>query len=613
ARLLAEAARTGTKLIAIGDPLQLQAVGVGGWYAEVHRLVEGEVLTENRRQEDQAERAALEIWRTGDHQAALDLLAAGGRVHAAETAAEARSQMLMVWQELRAAWPDELDLLEHLVVLAARNLDVDALNLGAQQVRRALGELGTEHTYALPGGAELTLAEGDIVRIRANDYRSRRGAGPDILNGFRGVITAIGEDRSVEVTWRTAQRLPDGSRATESAWMSPADIAAGTLSLGYAMTVAASQGLTCDTSLLYGHGANAFAAYPGLTRGRTANHLWLPLDVVEDERTRQELGAARTEIERLHRAVQAFARYLGQSRPDTLVSDELRPAPEPAARVPHQVETDQARQDAEAAVEQARRRVVSARAARMRSTTTPNTLRRDAETESARQTRHTGEEPQEPPSWKDRPYGTQTDAQLAATIRSCHREVRQHDQVAAKTRQDYEALRTRLEAESAEGLTRGERWAAQARTILDTAVGQLATAIEEEGRARWADTEARQARAVLPALDRQMETSWLALRLAGNSRKEVRELRARYLAQAVEGEDEWTRARRASDEARLAAWRTVKDSPRARTLGATAAAPPLDELPQALAAMRDRISQTAQHMDTRDQTTLGRLAGDIRT
>ncbi|MER8237498.1 MobF family relaxase, partial [Streptomyces sp. NPDC094049] len=31
ARLLAEAARTGTKLIAIGDPLQLQAVGVGGW------------------------------------------------------------------------------------------------------------------------------------------------------------------------------------------------------------------------------------------------------------------------------------------------------------------------------------------------------------------------------------------------------------------------------------------------------------------------------------------------------------------------------------------------------------------------------------------------------
>ncbi|MER8232566.1 hypothetical protein [Streptomyces sp. NPDC094049] len=110
-----------------------------------------------------------------------------------------------------------------------------------------------------------------------------------------------------------------------------------------------------------------------------------------------------------------------------------------------------------------------------------------------------------------------------------------------------------------------------------------------------------------------METSWLALRLAGNSRKEVTELRERYLAQAVEGDEEWARARRASDEARLAAWRTVKDSPHAQTLGATTAAPPLDELPQALAAMRDRISQTAQHMDTRDQATLGRLARGIRT
>ncbi|MFF0486628.1 AAA family ATPase [Streptomyces sp. NPDC004435] len=95
ARLLTEAARTGTKLIAIGDPKQLQAVGAGGWFAEVHRLVDGEILTDNRRQEDAAERAALEVGRTGDHQTALDLLAAGGRVHAAETADEARSQMLM--------------------------------------------------------------------------------------------------------------------------------------------------------------------------------------------------------------------------------------------------------------------------------------------------------------------------------------------------------------------------------------------------------------------------------------------------------------------------------------------------------------------------------------
>ncbi|MGW5003108.1 AAA family ATPase [Streptomyces hydrogenans] len=580
-----EATRTGTKLIAIGDPKQLQAVTAGGWFADVHRLVDGEVLTENRRQEDAAERAALEVWRTGDHQAALDLLAAGGRFHAAETADDARSQMLMTWQELRTDWPDELDLLDRLVVLAARNTDVDALNLGAQQIRRALGELGTEHTYALTGGDELTLAEGDLVRVRTNDYRSRRGEGPDVLNGYRGVITQISPDRSVEVTWRTAQRLPDGTRATASAWITPADIASGTLSLGYAMTVAASQGMTCDTSLLYGHGANAFSTYPGLTRGRKANHLWLPLDVVEDERTKTELGAARTETERLHRAVNAFARYLGQSRPDAMVSDELRPAPEPAARVPHQVQLDQARQDAQAAVQQARR-AVSARAARMRSTTASSSLRRDAEDEASRGTRPTGERPEEERSWKERPYGTQTDEQLAATIRACLAEAHRQDTLAAKTREDYEELRDRLARQDAEGLTRGARWAAEAE---------------------------RQAHAVLPDLDRQMETSWLTLRLAGSSRKEVTELREHYLAQARGGADEQTRARRASDDARLAAWRTLKDSPYAQTLCATGPAPVLDELPKTLAAIRETVSQHAQRIDTRDQTTLSRLSGTIRS
>ncbi|OAL12626.1 hypothetical protein A4V12_24665 [Streptomyces noursei] len=118
AQLLTEAARTGTQVLAIGDPLQLQAVGIGGWFREVHRLVGGLTLYENRRQRDASERAALDIWRTGDHRQALEMLAAAERVHPAATADEARSQMLMAWDKLRADWPDELDLLENLAVLA---------------------------------------------------------------------------------------------------------------------------------------------------------------------------------------------------------------------------------------------------------------------------------------------------------------------------------------------------------------------------------------------------------------------------------------------------------------------------------------------------------------
>ncbi|WP_331724052.1 MobF family relaxase [Streptomyces erythrochromogenes] len=618
AKLLTEAARTGTKLVAIGDPKQLQSVGVGGWFAEVHRMVDGEVLTENRRQENEAERQALEVWRTGDHQAAIELLAAGGRVHATGTAAEARSQMLMAWDELRQQWPDELDLLENLVVLAARNIDVDALNLGAQQIRRSLGELGTAHTYALPGAGELTLAEGDIVRVRANDYRSRHGKGPDVLNGYRAVITAVSEDRRVEITWRTKERLPDGTVKTESAWMSPGDIAAGQLSLGYAMTVAASQGLTCHTSLLYGHGANAFAAYPGLTRARKANHVWLPLEVMEDEHTKELLGDARTETEELQRAIQAFARYLGQSRPDSMISDELRAAPEPVtAPIPHQVQQEQARADAEAALQEARQRV-SSRAARMKSTSTETSLRERAEAE-ARRNGAGQQEPaaiderqaQEPeiPSWSERPYGRRGDNELARNVASFLGQAEQYEAKSKKALAEHEALRVLLDRERAEGATRGTRWAQEAGTVLDTALAHLTTALQEAGQAHQANEQAQQARKILPDITKQLESSWLALRLAGSSKKEVQELRDHYLGRAIGGEDEAMRARRASDDARRAAWEALKSSPFAESLGATGFAPQLDELPQKLAAMRQVLPEQAQVRDIRDQNELGQLHG----
>lgn len=130
--------------------------------------------------------------------------------HPTESADEACSQILTTWDELRRdRWPDTHDLLDELVVLAARNADVDALNLGPQQIRRAAGELGDERTYALSGGYRLTLAEGDAVPVRANDHRSRLGEGPDLLNGYRAVVSQLAEDGRVEITWRTRERGQD--------------------------------------------------------------------------------------------------------------------------------------------------------------------------------------------------------------------------------------------------------------------------------------------------------------------------------------------------------------------------------------------------------------------
>ncbi|MFE2045945.1 MobF family relaxase [Streptomyces sp. NPDC059477] len=595
AALMAEAARTGTKVVGIGDHLQLQAVGVGGWHREVHRIVRGLTLTENRRQEDAAERHALEVWRTGDHRHALDLLAAGGRVHAAATADEARSQILTAWDELRdSKWPGTHDLIQHLVVLAARNSDVDALNLGAQQIRRAAGELGAEHTYAMPGGDSVTLAVGDAVRIRVNDYRSRRGDGPDMLNGYRAVVTAMDDAHRVEVTWRVKDvRAEDGVRY-ESGWMTADQIASGALSLGYAMTIAASQGLTCDTALMYGHGANAFACYPGITRARKENHLWLPLDVVESEQTQARLGAARSDREQLERAIAAFAEFLGQSRPDSMVSDLLHEPPEPAALPP------QRDRDAETA------RADSDPGRQRESDVEP----RLTDEQLARLQRLKEERI---PPWNQRPYGDLTDRALRSAITSNDKLAAGCDDLARQDETAARALAEELERNAADGRTRGQAYAAEAGDLLDQADDLVATAHRETNTAASMKRAAEERTEWLSELARADDKNWLTLRLAGTSRKEQQALSEQYTAEHAAARTERIRAENAARNAVRDAWTLIRASRFAGSLGVGQYQPPPDDLASAadrFTEMRAAAERAGHTIDVRDQQKVARLTGN---
>ncbi|MFE9913358.1 MobF family relaxase [Streptomyces clavifer] len=602
--LMREAARTGTQLIGIGDPLQLQAIAAGGWFREVHRLVGGLALHENRRQEDAAERHALEVWRTGDHDQALRLLADRGRIHPTESADEARSQILTTWDELRREkWPDTHDLVDELVVLAARNADVDALNAGAQQIRRAAGELGTEHTYALSGGERLTLAAGDAVRVRANDYRGRRGEGPDLLNGYRAVVTEIAEDGRIEITWRTRTRGEDDSLV--SAWLTPDQVASGAVSLGYAMTIAASQGMTCDTSLLYGHGANAFATYPGLTRGKKANHLWLPLAVIENEDTRARLGDARTQKERLERAVDAFARYLGQSRPDAMVSDLLH---EPLAPAPAVVPSP------------TRTQAVRASAARARSTTVHDQRQREAQ---PREYRLTDEQKQQLAdmqverelagvrAWNRRPHGDRTDQELTRFIANGPVNARREEKAAVEAEATERALQEQIAADRARGETRGQREVAPIYPLLDRADEQLAIARSEQAREMAMAVHAAKADEHLRVLAAADGKGRIALRMAGTSRKEHRQLTKEATEQRAAGWREAADARAAASRAAETAWEIVRSSPYADVLGATERqAPDVDTLAARLAEMREtRIPARVQQIDTGDEKHVSRAHG----
>jgi len=171
AALYQAAARSGTKLVEVGDPQQLRGVGCGSLIARVHELVGGMELTENRRQAEQDERAAIAAWRDGRYTQALSSWAGRGRLVATETGEQAVTAMVASWMAQRAGAPDPHAEMRGVVMLAAANDTVERLNDAAQAVRAAAGELGPEHCYEVKGGRSLRLRQGDHVLVEVGPGR----------------------------------------------------------------------------------------------------------------------------------------------------------------------------------------------------------------------------------------------------------------------------------------------------------------------------------------------------------------------------------------------------------------------------------------------------------
>ena len=337
ATLYRGAAAAGTKVVEIGDPKQLRGVGCGSLFARVHETVGGGELRVNRRQRDEDERAAIATWREGGYASALESWSQRGRLVATESGDQAMSAMLASWMGERAGAPDPHAEMRGVVMLAATNEAVERLNDAAQAVRAATGELGQGRAYQVRGGREVTLHEGDHVLIRLNDRAQRMHAGPDVLNGYRGVIETIGVDGGVAVAWRQAG--PDGD-VEQRANLSPAYIAAGGVSLGYAMTGHKAEGMTVEADwmrpdgvhqggsvLVHAVGMDEPGMHVATSRHRDRVHIFAGRDQLEDAGTTHDLGVPTTQAERQGRVVAALAEHAtthSATGNDVPVADDLR-------------------------------------------------------------------------------------------------------------------------------------------------------------------------------------------------------------------------------------------------------------------------------------------------
>ena len=247
ARILDAVDQAGAKLVLVGDPKQLAAVGPGGALdAVIARHPDAHVqLHENLRQRDPGERAALEQLRSGDVSAAVAWYAANDRIHTHPKRVDTLAAAV-------AAWATDLDAGHDTQLLAWKRRDVADLNRIARHHMASTGRLTGPELEVSDGRR---YAAGDRVVTTAPNHHA------GLVNSQRATVVAIDEP-SRHVLLHT-----DDDRQV---WIDPTE----GLDHAYATTIHRAQGATLDTAHVIASGGGRELAYVALSRARASTAIY---------------------------------------------------------------------------------------------------------------------------------------------------------------------------------------------------------------------------------------------------------------------------------------------------------------------------------------------------
>jgi conjugative relaxase-like TrwC/TraI family protein len=349
----------GAKLVLVGDNRQLSSIDAGGSL----RTLSGELgdhvvtLTTNRRQtgtDQQWERDALVALREGKVAPAVTAYAENGRVTITGTIDEARQRIVEDWW---AVHQDPATRHQTTAILAVRRSDVAALNEMVRSRRQSAGELGEElriGTKAFSVGDRVVFERNQRVEAADRTDSDRRAAQVRLRNGtFATVVDVVNPTDSAltregdvarnpdmfqgDVDWNPDKPRGDVARGFEGQARSeptgslvvqlddgqrailPVTYLESSTSLGYALTVFRSQGITVDHT--FGIGGDSLyqeAGYTQLSRGRLSNNVY----VTAPENPRWEIGHHADDLKQRD-ALQSLADALAQSREQTMARDRL--------------------------------------------------------------------------------------------------------------------------------------------------------------------------------------------------------------------------------------------------------------------------------------------------
>ena len=299
AALASVADRRHWRVVLVGDPQQLSAVGRSGMFA--HFCEAGPTLELERihRFDEAWERAASKRLRAGD-QDVLELYDLHGRIDEGTRIEMERLAARRWWNAHQSG--------ERALLVSPSNEAARRLNVAIQEMRHDAWQLGSLYLRTSDG---LYFYVGDQVVTRRNDRKLRTDQGVMVRNRAEWTVIAM-DQRALTLTIKGA----DGTVTLPSKYID------NHLDLGYAQTVHAAQGRTVDRCILVADDAiDGRGLYVGMTRGRRSNEALVVtdgnrdgLDVLEgalarewDDKpaieTRRELAWLERDANRLSRSV----------------------------------------------------------------------------------------------------------------------------------------------------------------------------------------------------------------------------------------------------------------------------------------------------------------------